>query len=113
MGAIACRYSDLAVITSDNPRTEDPATIIEEIEGGMRSESSREMDRGQVAHGFAEKGYVKVVERREAIRLAANLAQAGDVILVAGKGHEDYQVIGRERFPFDDRNEIREALKAA
>jgi UDP-N-acetylmuramoyl-L-alanyl-D-glutamate--2,6-diaminopimelate ligase len=113
MGAIAGRYSDLAVITSDNPRTEDPATIIEEIEGGMRSECSREMDRGQLAQGFAEKGYVKVVERRKAIRLAANLAQAGDVILVAGKGHEDYQVIGRERFPFDDRHEIREALKAA
>jgi UDP-N-acetylmuramoyl-L-alanyl-D-glutamate--2,6-diaminopimelate ligase len=66
-----------------------------------------------VAQGFGEKGYVKVVERREAIRLAANLAQAGDVILVAGKGHEDYQVIGRERFPFDDRHEIKEALKAA
>ncbi len=113
MGAIAGRYSDLAVITSDNPRTEDPAAIIREIEEGMRTESTREMDREELSRGFKEKGYVKVLERREGIRLALKLAKAGDVVLVAGKGHEDYQIIGRERFPFDDRYEIKEALKNA
>ncbi len=111
MGAIAGRYSHLAVITSDNPRTEDPTTIIKEIERGMRTESIPAMDRKGLARGFGEKGYVKVSERRKGIRLAIELAKAGDVVLVAGKGHEDYQIIGRERFPFDDRHEIREALK--
>ena len=110
MGAIAGRYSDLSIITSDNPRTENPARIIDEIEQGMRTEYVRAMDR-EGARGFGEKGYVKVPERREAIQLAIQVAQAGDVILVAGKGHEDYQIIGRERFPFDDRYEIRQALK--
>jgi UDP-N-acetylmuramoyl-L-alanyl-D-glutamate--2,6-diaminopimelate ligase len=113
MGAIAGRFSDLTVITSDNPRTEDPSAIIAEIEQGMRTESIRAMERGELAHGLREKGYIKLLERREGIRLAIKLAQAGDVIVVAGKGHEDYQIIGRERHPFDDRHEIRQALKEA
>ncbi len=111
MGAIAGRYSNLSIITSDNPRTENPATIIDEIEQGMRTEPVRAMDWEEVVRGFGEKGYVKVPERREAIQLAIQVAQAGDVILVAGKGHEDYQIIGRERFSFDDRHEIVQALK--
>ncbi len=113
MGAIAGRYSDLAVITSDNPRTENSAAIIKEIEQGMRSDSIREMNREELAGGLRGKGYIKVLERREGIRLAIKLAKAGDVVLVAGKGHEDYQIIGRERFPFDDRYEIKEAIKSA
>jgi UDP-N-acetylmuramoyl-L-alanyl-D-glutamate--2,6-diaminopimelate ligase len=113
MGAIAGRFSDLTVITSDNPRTEDPSAIIAEIEQGMRTESIRAMERGELVRGLREKGYVKVLKRREGIRLAIKLAQAGDVIVVAGKGHEDYQIIGRERHPFDDRHEIRQALKEA
>jgi UDP-N-acetylmuramoyl-L-alanyl-D-glutamate--2,6-diaminopimelate ligase len=111
MGAIAGRYSDLVIITSDNPRTENPAAIIREIKQGMRAESIRAMNREDLAGGFREKGYVTVLERREGIRLAIKLAKAGDVVLVAGKGHEDYQIIGRKRFPFNDRYEIREALK--
>jgi UDP-N-acetylmuramoyl-L-alanyl-D-glutamate--2,6-diaminopimelate ligase len=113
MGAIAGCNSDLAVITSDNPRTEDPAAIIEEIEGGMKIESIHEMDREELSRELKEKGYVKVLDRREAIRIAVKLAETGDVIIVAGKGHEDYQIIGRETFPFDDRYEIKEALKNA
>jgi UDP-N-acetylmuramoyl-L-alanyl-D-glutamate--2,6-diaminopimelate ligase len=113
MGAISGRYSDLAVITSDNPRTEDPGTIIGEIERGMKGEFIRELSRKELARGINGKGYIKVPERREAIRLAIGLAEAGDVVLVAGKGHEDYQIIGSKRFPFDDRYEIREALKKA
>jgi len=113
MGAIAGRYSDLAVITSDNPRTEDPGTIIREIEEGMKTESIHEADREELSREFKEKGYVKVLERREGIRLAINLAKPGDVVMVAGKGHEDYQIIGRKRFPFDDRCEVNEALRNA
>ena len=113
MGAIAGRYSDLVVITSDNPRTEDSAAIIKEIEEGMRTDSIREMGPEELARGFRGKGYIKVLKRREGIRLAIKLAQAGDVVLVAGKGHEDYQIIGREKFPFDDRYEIKEGLKTA
>jgi len=78
----------------------------------MRTDSIREMDREELAGGFRGKGYVKVLKRREGIRLAIKLAKDGDVVLVAGKGHEDYQIIGRERFPFDDRYEIKEALKS-
>jgi murE/murF fusion protein len=110
MGAIAGRHSDLSIITSDNPRTENPARIIEEIEQGMRTERVRAVDR-EGARGLGEKGYAKIPERREAIQLALQVAQAGDVILVAGKGHEDYQIMGRQRFPFDDRYEIRKALE--
>ena len=113
MGAIAGRYSDLAVITSDNPRTEDPGTIIREIEEGMKTESIHEVDREELSREFKEKGYVKVLERREGIRLAINLAKPGDVVMIAGKGHEDYQIIGRKRFPFDDRCEVNEALRNA
>ncbi len=113
MGAIAGRYSDLAVITSDNPRTEDPAAIIAEIEGGLRTESIRKMDRAELSDGFKGRGYIQVLDRREAIRLAIKLAKPGDVVIIAGKGHEDYQIIGRERLPFDDRYEITEALKYA
>ena len=113
MGAIARRYSNLTVITSDNPRTEDPAAIINEIERGMSNEPIHQFDREELVKGFNGKGYIKILDRREAIRLAIGLAEAGDVVVVAGKGHEDYQIIGRERFPFDDRNEIREVLKSA
>ena len=113
MGAIAGRYSDLAVITSDNPRTEDPGTIIREIEEGMKTESVHEVDREALPREFKEKGYVKVLERREGIRLAINLAKPDDVVMIAGKGHEDYQIIGRKRFSFDDRREVSEALRNA
>ncbi len=113
MGAIAGRYSDLAVITSDNPRTEDPGAIIREIEEGMKTEPIGEIDREKLSRGFKVKGYVKVLDRREGIRLAINLARAGDVVVIAGKGHEDYQIIGRERHPFDDRYEVTEALRNA
>ena len=84
-----------------------------EGEEGTTRAVIREMDREELTGGFRGKGYVKVLERREGIRLAINIAKAGDVVLIAGKGHEDYQIIGRERFPFDDRYEIKEALKNA
>ena len=96
MGKIAAQWSDLAIITSDNPRTEDPLNIIDEIERGAREISSLR--------------YRIIPDRREAIKEAIALAGPLDIILITGKGHEDYQIIGEERFPFDDREEARKAL---
>jgi UDP-N-acetylmuramoyl-L-alanyl-D-glutamate--2,6-diaminopimelate ligase len=96
MGSIAERYADRVVVTSDNPRTEDPEAIMNEIRRGM--------DRPSEALWF--------VNRREAIEAAAAQARPGDVVLVAGKGHEPYQIIGTEKLPFDDREEVRRAFSA-
>lgn len=98
MGGIAARYSDFVIITSDNPRTEDPLKIINEIENGLKPLVD-------------ESGYTVVPDRRKAIRMAVGVARPGDVVIIAGKGHEDYQVIGTQKFPFDDRLEAAAALE--
>ncbi|MCU0454246.1 MAG: UDP-N-acetylmuramoyl-L-alanyl-D-glutamate--2,6-diaminopimelate ligase [Bacteroidetes bacterium] len=90
MGAVAAKLADVIVVTSDNPRTEDPERIIDEISAGFPA--------GHTAHRDAD--------RKAAIGWAASQAGPGDVILVAGKGHEDYQVIGREKHHFSDREEV-------
>jgi UDP-N-acetylmuramoyl-L-alanyl-D-glutamate--2,6-diaminopimelate ligase len=95
MGEIAASLSDVAIATSDNPRGEDPAAILADIEVGLKS---------------AGKPYEKVLDRREAIRRAVLAARDGDLVLIAGKGHEDYQIIGGARHHFDDREVAREAL---
>ncbi|MEG3070081.1 MAG: hypothetical protein RQM92_03860 [Candidatus Syntrophopropionicum ammoniitolerans] len=100
MGRIAVEHSDYTIITSDNPRTEDPLGIIAEIEKGVK----------QVA---APEGYMVVPDRRQAIRLAVNRAKQDDVVVIAGKGHEAYQIIGKEKIPFDDRLEAAAALREA
>lgn len=94
MGAIAEQLSDHVIVTSDNPRTEDPRQIIQDILEGIEG-----ID------------YTANVNRREAIECACILAKEGDTVLIAGKGHEDYQIIGKEVFPFDDREVAREALR--
>lgn len=101
MGMVAARLSDLVVITSDNPRTEDPQRIIEEISLGAQQETRQ---RG------AE--MLTVVDRRDAIQYAIAHASAGDIVLLAGKGHEKYQEIGGKLLPFDDVAVAREALEA-
>jgi UDP-N-acetylmuramoyl-L-alanyl-D-glutamate--2,6-diaminopimelate ligase len=94
MGAAAERFSDWVIVTSDNPRFEEPLSIIEDILKGIKDSSK-----------------VKVEpDRREAIRLALKLAQEGDIVVVAGKGHEDYQEIKGEKYPFDDRKVVLELL---
>lgn len=114
MGQVAALGSDLAIVTSDNPRTEDPLAIIREIEEGLRQVQAQKyspadlMD--QVDLFDQQPHYVIVPERREAIDLAIRLAQPDDVILIAGKGHENYQIIGTERIHFDDREEAQRAL---
>lgn len=110
MGNIAARLSDLAVVTSDNPRTEEPEHIIDEIVSGLSKEGSLEYNLDGLKNGFKDKGYIVMVDRREAISMAVYASRPGDTILIAGKGHETYQVIGRQKLPFDDRLEAREAL---
>ncbi len=95
MGEIAAEYSDLVIITSDNPRNEDPLKIIEEIEIGVRKKNS---------------GYKVISDRREAIYHAIGKAGKNDVVIIAGKGHETYQLVGGNKFHFDDREVALEAL---
>jgi UDP-N-acetylmuramoyl-L-alanyl-D-glutamate--2,6-diaminopimelate ligase len=104
MGAVAGRLSDVIVITSDNPRSEDPNRIIEEIQLGITSDTRRQgVEAAQVV--------LAIVDRRAAIAKAIELARPGDLVLVAGKGHEKYQVIGDRTLPFDDVEVARDALQ--
>ncbi len=100
MGAVASRLSDVIIITSDNPRHEDPLRIIEDIERGITPDTRR----------AASEGALSVPDRREAIARAIAVARPGDLVLIAGKGHETYQVIGETTLPFDDVAVAREAL---
>jgi UDP-N-acetylmuramoyl-L-alanyl-D-glutamate--2,6-diaminopimelate ligase len=111
MGEVAGRLSDLIILTSDNPRTEDPLSILDEVEKGFKKVGLEAWTLEGLKAWRAKKGYLKVVDRREAIRMAIRMAHPSDVVLIAGKGHEDYQIIGTKRFPFDDRVEVRKALE--
>ncbi len=99
MGAAAAALSDLAFVTSDNPRDEDPLRIIDEVLDG-------------IAGGRANPRIVVEPDRGVAIRLALDAARPGDVVVIAGKGHETYQEIAGRRLPFDDAVEARRALSA-
>ncbi len=111
MGAVAGRGADLAIVTSDNPRSEDPLRIIAEIEPGLAQAGRPRRTAAEAVAG--EAGYVVEPDRRAAIELAVACARPGDAVLVAGKGHEDYQLVGAERRHFDDREEARRALGLA
>jgi len=114
MGEIAARLSDVAVLTSDNPRTEEPTAILADVEAGVRQVGIAKFDATQLTAGItgsaARRGYYVEVDRRAAIRLALAIAGAGDTVLIAGKGHEDYQILGKTKFHFDDREVAREAI---
>jgi UDP-N-acetylmuramoyl-L-alanyl-D-glutamate--2,6-diaminopimelate ligase len=111
MGEVAAKYSNLVILTSDNPRTEDPSAIQDEVEMGFKSISLKEWNQNEIKRWRSRKGYLRVPDRRDAIRTAIRLAHPSDTVLIAGKGHEDYQIIGRKKFPFDDRVEARKALE--
>jgi UDP-N-acetylmuramoyl-L-alanyl-D-glutamate--2,6-diaminopimelate ligase len=111
MGKVAAKYSDLSILTSDNPRTEDPLAIMDEVEAGLKSLSLFEWQKDGIGSWRSKKGYLKIPDRREAIRMAIRLAQPSDTVLLAGKGHEDYQIVGKQKFPFDDRIEAKKALE--
>jgi UDP-N-acetylmuramoyl-L-alanyl-D-glutamate--2,6-diaminopimelate ligase len=98
--------ADVAIATSDNPRTEDPAAILVDVESGLKGLLKVDADTLFESNGR----YATISDRREAIRVAINGAKTNDTIVLAGKGHEDYQIIGREKFPFDDRLEARRVL---
>jgi UDP-N-acetylmuramoyl-L-alanyl-D-glutamate--2,6-diaminopimelate ligase len=108
MGRAAGEAADLVVVTSDNPRTEDPAAIIDAILPGVEGSGLRRLSAGEAVAGG--RGWLAVPDRREAIALAVAAARPGDAVLVAGKGHEDYQIVGTERRHLDDREEARRAL---
>jgi UDP-N-acetylmuramoyl-L-alanyl-D-glutamate--2,6-diaminopimelate ligase len=110
MGRAVARLSDISIITSDNPRSERAGDIIQEIERGFVSENGRLIERGDLDRGGEAGGYFKIEDRREAISLAVQAARPGDIVLIAGKGHEGYQILGDRRLPFDDRAEVRKAL---
>lgn len=108
MAAAAVHHGHLAILTADNPRTEDPLRILDQMERGAREAGGRELTREQAAQG--DNGFVIIPDRREAIAFAGRLALPGDLLLVAGKGHEDYQILGTRKIHFDDREELARAL---
>jgi len=109
MGEAAGRLSDVVVLTSDNPRTEDPYQILAEAEPGLVRAGIPKSD-DPMAIRALKRGYVVMVDRREAIRATLAGALPGDVLVIAGKGHEDYQIIGISKSHFDDREEVRHYL---
>ena len=108
MGKLAAELADIALVTSDNPRSEPPESILAEIEVGVKQASSPKLAAEALAS--ASRGYVVQGDRRAAIELAVAAARAGDVVLVAGKGHEKTQIIGKRHEPFDDCAELQAAL---
>jgi UDP-N-acetylmuramoyl-L-alanyl-D-glutamate--2,6-diaminopimelate ligase len=112
MADAATRYSDLTIITSDNPRQENPLDIIAEIETGIDDRKIKKTESGNLKFNGDARLYTVVPERRKAIEAAINIAQSGDIVLIAGKGHEDYQILGTEKIPFDDRAVVKQILES-
>ncbi len=108
MGGAATELSDLTIVTSDNPRTEDPLSIISQIETGIRAPKFAGI--GDLSRHPGQRGYLVLADRKTAIASAIALAGSEDIVLIAGKGHEDYQIIGSRKLPFDDRSIAREEL---
>jgi UDP-N-acetylmuramoyl-L-alanyl-D-glutamate--2,6-diaminopimelate ligase len=110
MGAAAVRLADVAIVTSDNPRTEDPARIVQMVVEGVRAAGGVEVPVEALAQ--APGGYAAEVDRRTAIQRAVAAARPGDTLVIAGKGHEDYQILGTTKIHFDDREEAAAAFAA-
>ena len=99
MAKAAAKYSDYVIITSDNPRTEDPSEILKDVEAGL------------IEINFPKERYEIIEQRENAIAKAVEIVQTGDIVLIAGKGHETYQIIGKEKHHFDDREVARKYIK--
>jgi UDP-N-acetylmuramoyl-L-alanyl-D-glutamate--2,6-diaminopimelate ligase len=100
MGAIAGKLADITILTSDNPRTESPSAIISDVEEGLKTTKA------------GPNKYIILPDRKEAIKKALSLARKNDIILVAGKGHEDYQILGDKVIHFSDKEVICGILKS-
>ena len=98
MAQEAAAQSDTLVLTSDNPRTEDPQSILDDMVKGLDKDKLEDT--------------IVIVDRRQAIKTACKLAKSGDIVLVAGKGHENYQIVGKEKHHFDDKEEVIAALNS-
>ncbi|HYA28972.1 MAG TPA: UDP-N-acetylmuramoyl-L-alanyl-D-glutamate--2,6-diaminopimelate ligase, partial [Acidobacteriota bacterium] len=114
MGEIAARLSDLLVLTSDNPRSEEPLVILDEIEAGVQKAGFKKLPVSDLGFQISDeaRGYTIECDRRVAIRTALGWARSKDLVLIAGKGHEDYQILGAKRIHFDDREVARDELRA-
>jgi UDP-N-acetylmuramoyl-L-alanyl-D-glutamate--2,6-diaminopimelate ligase len=108
MGEVSARLSDVTIVTSDNPRDEEPLDIIKEIEAGVKGVKG--VKRYDPEKAIEEKGYTVIPERAEAITKAVSLARPGDTVLIAGKGHEDYQIVKGKRLRFDDREVLKKVI---
>ncbi len=112
MGKIAAQMCDLTVVTSDNPRSEPPLAIIDQVLAGARQVPIREYRAAELGNGTPQKGYVVEPDRRTAIGLAIATSRPGDTVLIAGKGHETYQILADKTIAFDDRVVAAQALAA-
>ncbi|ANY71321.1 UDP-N-acetylmuramoyl-L-alanyl-D-glutamate--2,6-diaminopimelate ligase [Paenibacillus ihbetae] len=99
MGKLAAKHSDHVIITSDNPRTEDPLGILKDIEHGV------------LEYGMSSESYEMIADRRQAIIRAVDMARSGDIVIIAGKGHETYQILNDQTIHFDDREEAKAAIR--
>jgi UDP-N-acetylmuramoyl-L-alanyl-D-glutamate--2,6-diaminopimelate ligase len=108
MAEAVARWSDRVVATSDNPRSEDPLQILKDVEPGLATLRRVEAE----ALDATEGSYAMILDRQHAIEAAIGIAQPGDMVVIAGKGHEDYQIVGPDRLHFDDREQARSALLA-
>jgi len=110
MGEIAGTLSDLSIITSDNPRTEEPMEIIRQVLDGVKKAAMHEYDPLEPVKSLHKKGYIIEPDRKKAILTGITASQPGDTVLIAGKGHETYQIIGKKTVPFDDKKEAEKVL---
>jgi UDP-N-acetylmuramoyl-L-alanyl-D-glutamate--2,6-diaminopimelate ligase len=108
MAQAVARHADRAVATSDNPRSEDPERILDDVAQGMHGLQRVE----PAALDATARGWSRIADRREAIAFAVDIARPEDTVVLAGKGHEDYQIVGRERLPFSDPEQALRALRA-
>ncbi|NDY73587.1 UDP-N-acetylmuramoyl-L-alanyl-D-glutamate--2,6-diaminopimelate ligase [Desulfobacter hydrogenophilus] len=111
MGVIACKYSDIAIVTSDNPRTENPDAIIDEIIDGIRAQGFKQIDLCE--SNACEKGYIRMTDRAKALALAVQISTPQDIIVAAGKGHETYQITNAGTIHFDDKEHLTHACTNA
>jgi len=110
MGKIAVKYSDFAIVTSDNPRSEEPMSIIEDILSGIKGCNIVEYSANDIKNGFKDKGFFVNPDRKTAIETALAVSRENDIVVVAGKGHETYQILKTGTIDFDDRKILKNAL---